>query len=254
MSKRREQFTDLVSGKGGGGKTELVKFFCMKYPLDRKILVLNPKKEVKYKELGFERITYLSELAKPENKNKRLFEYVPAPILEKGKKGAKIESNEKMLDRVFYNINQLATKRYFNGLLIIDDATTLFRFSDNQHVRDTVTTQGQKDLDIIFIFHGLNNIPRFLSGEIDNYFIFAADGISNSTVKGKIPNRVILAQEVVNYWRDFVFAQISSSQNSTYYQKLILNEYNEFQRVAVYDGKAMYDEYVKNKQDVSEWY
>lgn len=259
---RREQFTWIISGEGGSGKTELLKYLIENYNPQRRVLILNPKRDDNFFKMGIKEISKLTDVSTTKN---RIVQYCPKKILRKDKNGkVKIESHNEMLDRVFFMINQITTKgaiqpnkRLFSGLIVIDDATTIFKYGVNDHAEDLFSAQGQKDSDIIAVFHGLSKIPIYIAGETDVFYILEQNAAKDtSSVKGKTQQIVINTQKVINFYANHLIGIVDfkDKYKTVSYNKLVLDENKRVKEIKIYDTQKTVELYLKNVKPKNAFY
>lgn len=74
-------------------------------------------------------------------------------------------------DEILYSIGE----KLYNALVIFEDASKYLRASLNNDVRKFILDSKQKNLDLIFLFHGFAFVPPELFRLMDNIVIFKSD-------------------------------------------------------------------------------
>ena len=159
----RINYVNAILGRRGTGKTVYVKKLIEKYQQahpEQKILILDTIDHPAYRhvpEISIEKLKYWH---KPSMY--RIFKGNPDSILE------------------------AVNKNLSNTLLILEDASKYMRNRLSDDVRQFIFDSKQKNLDIIFLFHGFMSAPPELFRLVDNLVIFKCDHPRNR--KNAIPN------------------------------------------------------------------
>ncbi len=90
-------------------------------------------------------------------------------------------------------------ERYvYNALLVFEDATKYVGGKLTDDVRKFVLDSKQKNLDILFVFHSLTDIPRDLVRISDTLTLFkTGEQATNPLLRTKYPEKVIRAMPLV---------------------------------------------------------
>ncbi|MEQ9262676.1 MAG: hypothetical protein RLP14_05905 [Owenweeksia sp.] len=89
-------------------------------------------------------------------------------------------------------------RHIYNALLVFEDATKYVGAKLTEDVRKFVLDSKQKNLDIVFIFHSLTDIPRDLVRISDTLTLFkTGEQAGNSLLRTKYPEKVIRAMPVI---------------------------------------------------------
>ncbi len=102
--------------------------------------------------------------------------YRDVPIINEGLlKRWKKPAVYRMFDKDTDKLLNLVEENYKNGLLILEDASKYLRRQLSADVRSFIFDSKQKNLDIIFLFHGFMAMPKELYSVIDNLVLFKTD-------------------------------------------------------------------------------
>lgn len=222
----RNQSFYLVSGTSGSGKSTFLSYFVSIYTSlnpQRKILVINPQQEKQWGEWGFEWTTIKDFNTK--DRYHKLWQYHLPKKIEIGKK-VKVESNTDLVTRIFINFSPTFTKKKYKGLLICDDASSYISSWQKQEViSDLINMRGQNDMDMCFIYHGLNLIPKYILNSADGTnILFFNSAIDESMNIDKASKLNFNAQMVVNYLKmcgnDFIYARVNNQTKKVSYEKI----------------------------------
>lgn len=103
-------------------------------------------------------------------------------------------------------IMKLITTGIYNSLIVFEDATKYIGSRLSDDVRMFVLDSKQKNLDLVFIFHSLMDVPRDLTRVSDYLVLFKTNELLDTTIKSKYPNQQIWrAFEKVNKHKDRYF-------------------------------------------------
>lgn len=90
-------------------------------------------------------------------------------------------------DRIFQTIE----KEAWNSLVVIEDATRFISKNVDSNVRKFVLDTKQRNLDLIFVFHSLSDVPPDLIRWSDTLTLFKTNENFTSYMRTKIPNQSI---------------------------------------------------------------
>ncbi len=90
-------------------------------------------------------------------------------------------------DRIFETIE----KEAWNALVVIEDATRFISKNVDSNVRKFVLDTKQRNLDLIFVFHSLSDVPPDLIRWSDTLTLFKTNENFTSYMRTKIPNQSI---------------------------------------------------------------
>lgn len=141
-----------ILGRRGTGKTtylkELIKTYNEALP-NQKILILDTLDHPSYRDIPV----------------------IDEKLLQRWKKPAIYRMYSSDTDNLLLKVEQ----HYNNGLLILEDASKYLRRQLSNDVRRFIFDSKQKNLDIIFLFHGFMAMPKELYSIIDNLVLFKTD-------------------------------------------------------------------------------
>jgi ABC-type uncharacterized transport system ATPase subunit len=141
-----------ILGRRGTGKTTYLKELIESYKTalpNQKVLILDTLDHPAYREIPL------------INEN----------LLKRWKKPAVYRMYSSDTDNLLSEVE----KHYNNGLLILEDASKYLRRQLSDDVRRFIFDSKQKNLDIIFLFHGFMAMPKELYSIIDNLVLFKTD-------------------------------------------------------------------------------
>jgi hypothetical protein len=176
---RNFEATAMV-GEKRTGKSALVKRLVDKYrsKYDVRILVYDISEAFgrQYNELGeivFEGYPVISE------------QELLSGIIVKGGKKYEWKRGVKRITKIAPDVFlKFAAEEFTNGLLIIDEATTLFNPNPSAEQIKFLITHTNHKCDAIYIFHMLTNIPKRLRNNFWNYILFSTgDNIDRTNHK-----------------------------------------------------------------------
>ncbi len=148
----RQNKVTAILGRRGTGKTtyikELIKVYRDNLP-NQKVLILDTLDHPSYREIPVINESLLQRWIKP--------------------------SVYRMFSSDTDNLLNLVEKNYNNGLLILEDASKYLRRQIGDDVRKFIFDSKQKNLDIIFLFHGFQAMPSELFRIVDNIVLFKCD-------------------------------------------------------------------------------
>ncbi|MBW6482834.1 MAG: hypothetical protein K0B10_07215 [Vicingaceae bacterium] len=172
MPKKRINTVNAVLGRRGTGKTtyikQLIEVYKQAHP-QQKILIIDTLDHPAYKEIPAINLDLLTRWEKPNTY--RLFG----------------SNTDEILQTIDENL--------YNALLICEDASKYLNRTITPEVRRFIYDSKQKNLDIIFLFHGFMATPVELFRMIDNLVLFKCDSPNNRK------NDMINFQEVTESWQ-----------------------------------------------------
>ncbi len=148
----RINYVNAILGRRGTGKTVYVKNLIEKYQAalpEQKVLILDTIDHPAYRHV-------------PEISLDKL-KYWHKPSMYRIYKGNP--------DNILAEVN----KNLSNALLVLEDASKYMRNRLSDDVRQFIFDSKQKNLDIIFMFHGFMAAPAELFRLVDNLVIFKCD-------------------------------------------------------------------------------
>lgn len=166
----------IVVGNRGKGKTDYLKQ-----------LIMSSSKKVKFIIDTFDSPVWhnLKTWNHPE------WELIPVPSIEP----LDIYKHKNGVYRIFgadtKNIMNVIEKLTFNALLVFEDATKYIGNKLSDKVRYFVLDSKQKNLDIIFTFHSLADIPNSLIRISDYMTIFKTGDFWNSSLRTKYQGKPV---------------------------------------------------------------
>lgn len=167
----------MVGGRGSG-KTDFVKNLI--YPLTKKRYICDTFDNPAWR-------TYKTHLH-PE----RSGEIIPIIDLEdviedatEGTETFRIANSD--TDAIFDTIE----KDVWNALVVVEDATRFISRQVSSEVRKFVLDTKQRNLDLIFVFHSLTDVPPDLIRWSDYLTLFKTNEAWNSTLRNKFPHQGI---------------------------------------------------------------
>lgn len=89
-------------------------------------------------------------------------------------------------------------ERYVNNTLVVfEDATKYIGSTLSKEMKRFILDSKQKNLDLVFVFHSLKDLPRDLVRVIDYITLFKTGDRYNSNLRNKYPDPVETAHESV---------------------------------------------------------
>jgi hypothetical protein len=148
----RINFVSAIVGRRGSGKTyyakQVIQAYQAKHPY-KKVLVVDTLDHPMYREIPQLTVEHLSRWSSP---------------------GAyRVISSDP--DEVFASI----AAYLYNALIIFEDASKYVRRELPPHVRRFILDSKQRNLDLIFLFHGFSYVPREMFRLMDAITIFKTD-------------------------------------------------------------------------------
>ncbi len=180
----RQNKVTAILGRRGTGKTTYMRELMQALLIgqNKKILILDTLDHPSYKDVPI----------------------IDTALLKRWQSPAMYRMFDKDTDKLLQNV-----ECYFNnGLLVLEDASKYLRRTLSNEVRMFIFDSKQKNVDIIFLFHGFMAMPKELFSIVDNLVIFKTDDPKNR--KGDIMNY----QEVKEVY-DRVMAHESPYYNET---------------------------------------
>ncbi len=165
----------LIVGGRGSGKTDFVKNLI--YQIPKRRIICDTFDSPVWKTFK----TYLH----PERESERIKEIGFDNVKSQDKGAFKLISSD--TDRIFQTIESDA----WNSLVVIEDATRFIRKNVDESVRKFVLDTKQKNLDLIFIFHSLSDVPPDLIRWSDTLTLFKTNETFTSYMRNKFPNQMI---------------------------------------------------------------
>lgn len=107
-----------------------------------------------------------------------------------------LKTREQAIDAVLSDIYY----RLRNATLIIDDASTILNYTRNQMMLNNLNEVRHKSLDIIVVFHGFNQIPKYLFDLMNYLVFFKTTATVDKSRAGQLDeyNKIIELQKQVN--------------------------------------------------------
>lgn len=251
MSKRNQMFY-LISGTSGSGKSTFLMYLISIYTSlnpHRKILVINPQQEKQWSEWGFHWTKLRDFLNK--DRNNKLWQYHLPKKIEKDKK-IKVESNKDLVTRTFINFSFTYTKKRFKGLLLCDDASSyISSWQKDEIISDLINMRGQNDMDMIFVYHGLNIVPKYILNSADGTnILFYNSAIDEGMKIDKASQLNFNAQMVVNYLiqsgNEHIYARVNNKSKKVSYEKINIMQdgnINPEKPIIIFNKEEILDNY-----------
>lgn len=165
----------IIVGGRGGGKTDFIKNLIYKLP-KRRIICDTFDSPVwrNYK-------TFLH----PERESELIQEITFDQVRDQKLGTFKLISSD--TDKIFETIE----KEAWNSLIVIEDATRFIGHKVDNNVKRFVLDTKQRNLDLIFVFHSLTDVPPDLIRWSDFITLFVTNEVWNNYFKQKFPNQLI---------------------------------------------------------------
>jgi hypothetical protein len=176
----------LVAGRRSSGKTSWVKDLV--YPFESTLIV--------------------DTFDSPVWKNWSTFKHPerasqPIPVIEPGQLRARPYKKGRIFDGDIDKVMAEIQQDVFNTFIVFEDATKYVGDRISSDVKKFVLDSKQKNLDIIFIFHSLMNIPRDLVRYSDHLVLFKTNELLDNSLKRKFP--------IQDVWKQFEKVQKSKN-------------------------------------------
>lgn len=163
----RQSIRSLVCGMQGTGKTRVAIDFInalKNNPYEKNVLVLSPDPD----ELS---LSFLPEISADQLRYTR-------PIFHRLTFD---ESDEKFYIKI--------RDGFSNGLLVVDDGTFFLANSRNETFNKMIMRARQKNIDIIYVCHGMGTIPPSFWAYFNHLILFyTSDNLNNPTARKNIPD------------------------------------------------------------------
>lgn len=177
MSSTRTNKVFLIAGTRGTGKTDFTKIqVILPSPMGRKIIVDSFDNPV---------WRNMKSWKHPE------MEALTIPVLTKDE----LAHDDQGIFRVFSphtrGVMKAIEELCFNSLLVFEDATKYIGDRLNDEVNRFVLDSKQKNLDLVFIFHSLSDIPRDLVRIADFLTLFKTNESWDSYLRKKFPGNLV---------------------------------------------------------------
>lgn len=220
----RNQKLIIIVGASGTGKTNYLRFYLSLYrTTGKKILILNPQNEPQFSRWG-------AKWLKDDNFfNADFSQYLATPEINIKNGKPKMESNQDLCNRLFSKVSYSFTKKRFNGLLVCDDATAyITEMYQNAIISNTINLRGQSNLDLIFVFHSITDVPPYILRKADRTIIFPVFGIDEKNSIEKSSQICMDYQHIINFVAEkggkYIFAKVDNVKKTANFEKINITQ------------------------------